>query len=80
MKRHLISPILGGIIVMLAMVACISNDIPLPRTHANFQQFKVEGRIREASIDSINRTITVYLGENVDIHNVNVEAYSITPK
>ena len=79
MKRHLISPILGGIIVMLAMVACISNDIPLPRTHANFQQFKVEGRIREASIDSINRTITVYLGENVDIHNVNVEAYSITP-
>ena len=49
------------------MAACISNDIPLPRTHANFQQFKVEGRIREAAIDSINRTITVYLGESVDI-------------
>lgn len=79
MKRtHLIS-LIYSTIAMLAVVACISNDIPLPRTHANFQQFKVEGRIREASIDSINRTITVYLGESVDIHNVNVEAYSITP-
>ena len=58
---------------------CIKNDIPYPRIQPNFVTFNVEGQDRGTLIDSASRSVTVYLPEQVDIRNVVVEDYSITP-
>lgn len=61
------------------LAACIKNDIPYPRIQANFLTFTATGQDRGAVIDSINRTVTLYFGEETDIQNVSVEEYTLTP-
>ncbi|MDE6334587.1 MAG: PCMD domain-containing protein, partial [Muribaculaceae bacterium] len=58
---------------------CIRNDIPYPRIQANFITVTAAGQEHDAAIDTINRVVTLYFPENVDIRNVAVEEYSITP-
>lgn len=69
-------------ISVLAFLAgsCIKNDIPYPRIQPNFLTFNVQGQDRGSLIDSASRTVTVYLPEEIDIQNVIVEDYSITPE
>lgn len=62
-----------------ASVSCIKNDIPYPRIQANFLTFEVDGQDRGTLIDSVTRTVTVYLPEEVDIENVTVTQYSLSP-
>jgi hypothetical protein len=59
-------------------MGCVKNDIPYPRIQANFLSFSVKGQERNAVIDTINRTVSVYLPEDIDITNVEVESYSVT--
>lgn len=59
--------------------SCIKNDIPYPRIQADFLTFEAENQDQGAVIDPAKRTVTLYFGENVDIENVNVSTYSITP-
>lgn len=67
--------------VALAALApgCIKNDIPFPRIQANFLTFDVDDQDKGTLIDSATRTVTVYIPEEVDIENVMVHDYSITP-
>ena len=76
-----LKPLLLILSIVIAMIAdsCIKNDIPYPRIQPNFLSFTVKGQDRGTLIDSLNRSITVYLPEEVDIQNVTVENYSITP-
>lgn len=64
---------------LLAATGCIKNDIPYPRIQANFLTFTAAGQDRGAAIDSVNRTVTLYFGEEIDIQNVTVEEYTVTP-
>lgn len=66
---------------MLAVgeVSCIENDLPYPRIQPNFTAFEVEGQIRPTAIDSASASVTVFLGENVDIQAVDVTRWAITP-
>lgn len=66
-------------LLAVAVTGCIKNDIPYPRIQANFLTFKVQGETSGAVIDSTTRVINVTLGETVDIYNVTVDEYSITP-
>lgn len=63
---------------VMMMVGCIENDIPYPRIQPNFTEFSVENQSQAASIDTINRTVTVYLSEEADIKNVNVVEYKLS--
>lgn len=73
--------IAGVILTLTCVVAgCIKNDIPYPRIQPNFLSFEVEGQDRGTVIDSATRTVTVYLPEEVNIADVRVQEYSITPE
>ncbi len=59
--------------------SCIRNDIPYPRIQANFRSINVEGQEAGAVIDSINCSISLTLGEDVDPYAVKVLDYTLTP-
>lgn len=65
--------------MLLAMAGCIENNIPYPHIKVNFTSFEVAGAGRGAAIDSVGRTVTVYLSENADIRNVTLESFSLNP-
>ncbi|MDE6067151.1 MAG: PCMD domain-containing protein [Duncaniella sp.] len=61
------------------LTGCIKNNIPYPYINVNFTTFDVEGSERPSAIDSIQRTVTVYLTEDVDIRNVVVNGFTLSP-
>lgn len=65
---------------MFLLGGCIKNDLPYPRIQPCFTAFMVEGESRPAVLDSATRTVSVFLGEEVDITNVHVLNYAITPE
>lgn len=69
------------IITLLAMAVsgCLTDNIPYPHIQANFTEIAAEGQERAASIDSINRVVTFYLPEDVDIQAVEISSFSLTP-
>lgn len=58
--------------------SCIENDIPYPRTHANFLKFEVFGQTEEASINTSTREVNLKLADTVDLKNVYIKSYAIT--
>ena len=66
-------------LMLLLLTACIKNDIPYPRIQANFLTFEVTGQSQPAVIDSATRVINITLTEEIDISNITVHDYSITP-
>lgn len=81
MKKRLKSQscIIAVMVIAIVMAGCIKNDIPYPRIQANFLSFEAEDQDRGTVIDSINRTVTLHFPEEVDIENVIVTEYSVTP-
>lgn len=61
------------------LVSCLTNDIPYPHIQANIQQISAEGQERNPAIDSTNCTVTFYLAEDVNIYNVVIDSYRLTP-
>lgn len=70
--------IIAGIASVL-LASCIHNDIPYARIQAGFTAFAVEGQDAGTAIDSASRTVTVTLPEEIDITNVKVASYALTP-
>lgn len=68
-----------AVCALSVFTGCIHNDIPYPWIHANILTFQVEGQTRASAIDSTNRVVTVYIGEDIDPAAVNVSSYSVTP-
>ena len=66
-------------ILAAVVTGCIKNDIPYPRIQPNFMSFEVENQRQATEIDTINRTITVYLNEEADIQNVILTGYNLSP-
>lgn len=81
MRKNINFKIFASVIfaVSLFLGSCIKNDIPYPRIQANFLTFTVDDQDKGTLIDSTNLTVTVYLPEQVDIQNVMVHDYTITP-
>lgn len=63
---------------MVLLTGCIKNDIPYPYIQAEFLSIEAEGEISPAVIDSKAQTVTLNLGENVNLSDVKIKSYSIT--
>lgn len=66
-------------IASACLSGCIKNDIPYPRIQANFLTFNADGQDSGTVIDSVNRTVTMSFDESVDIEEIHVGEYSVTP-
>ena len=62
----------------LSLVGCIENDIPYPRTQADFLTIVAEKEVKSAQIDTKTRTVTLYLDETANIYDVNITEYTLT--
>ena len=62
----------GALCVMMTVLtaSCIKNDIPYPHIQPNILDVEAENQSRAASIDSIERTVTLFLNEDADLQNV----------
>ncbi len=58
--------------------SCIENDIPFARIQPNFMEISATGEQQAAQIDTIERTVTFYLPEQVNIEKVNIESYKLS--
>lgn len=67
------------LLAVMALTGCIKNNIPYPHIKVNFTSFDVESITRATVIDSIQRTVTVYLDEDADINNVVVNGFTLNP-
>ena len=65
--------------VALLLCSCIHNDIPYARIQANFISLEAFGQDGGTLLDSATRTATIAFPEQIDIQNVRISAYSITP-
>lgn len=66
------------IVVFIGLSGCIHNDLPYPHIQQNIQVIKANGESRNALIDSVNLTATVYLNEWVNIEDVTFDEFQIT--
>lgn len=66
-------------LMALILSACIKNDIPYPRIQANFVTLEAKGQDRGTAIDTVNCTATLTFPEEVDITEVKITGYSLTP-
>lgn len=66
------------LIAILPFTSCIENDVPYPRIQPNFISITAEHQLQTASIDTINRKITLFLNDSADIKNVNITSYTLT--
>lgn len=64
--------------VVIALSACIQNDIPYPVMRLSITGFAVDGQIGETIINNEERTVTVTLLDSVDIKKVLVTHLSYT--
>lgn len=72
---------LAGLIFLLVLApGCIKNNIPYPYIHVNFTDFEVENQLQPASIDTLERTVTVWLDESADIADVVMTGFGISPQ
>ncbi|MCM1291557.1 MAG: PCMD domain-containing protein [Prevotella sp.] len=67
-----------SLFLVLALSACIKNDIPFPRIPQFITAFAVQDEISPASINDENYSVTVYLDEKTDIRNVKVTDFKYT--
>ena len=59
-------------------VSCIKNDLPYPIVELKFLSIGAEGEESAAMIDDANRNVVLNLGEEVNLSNVNILAYTVT--
>lgn len=62
-----------------AVTGCIENNIPYPRIQPNFTAFIADGASSPAAIDTLARTVTIFLDEDADPANVRVTDFSLSP-
>lgn len=74
-KRSIIWTLLSASITLLS--SCIENDIPYPRTHANFLRFDVAGQL-ETTINTSTKIVSIKLADTVNLKRVHLLSYQIT--
>lgn len=65
------------LVASTVMVGCIENDLPYPDIQANFTNIKAEYQ-DNCAIDTVNRTVKLYLNDSADITNVNITEYTLS--
>lgn len=63
----------------LCLTACIKDDIPYPHIQPNITAIEAEHQAKAAAIDSIERTVVLFLDEEADIQSVKLTKLQLTP-
>ena len=76
MKKYCIA-----LVALVALIAggCIKNDIPYPRIQANFVSLDAKGQDKGTVIDTVACTATITFPEQVDITDVKITGWTLTP-
>lgn len=69
---------IASLIVLLALAACIRNDIPYPLIQANILELEAVGQNAEATIEERERTVRISLAEQVDLAAVSFSSCRLT--
>lgn len=79
--RHVRRSLLPALCIIAASIACscIRNDIPYPHIQPNIIAIEAENQSRAAAIDSIERTVTLFLDEAADISCVRLSTLTLSP-
>ncbi len=75
--KHIYS-LVEAVLIVVSLSGCLKNDIPYPTITAKFISMSAEGEVSGAVIDDVSRSVTLNLGESVDMTNVRVLSYSVT--
>ena len=62
----------------MLFTSCLDNDIPYPRIQPNFVSISAKDEMKPANIDTLTRTVTFYLPEEVNIANVQINSYTLS--
>ncbi|WP_455592136.1 PCMD domain-containing protein [Bacteroides sp.] len=68
---------IGLFLWICILSSCIKNDIPYPYIIGEITAFEVEGQGVEAVISKNNRTVTVFVGDTVDIENLRITKFVV---
>lgn len=70
-----------GLVSFIPLVSsCLSDDdIPYPRVRANIIAMDVEGQLRATAIDTLAGSVTIFLNDSVDIRNLRLTRFEVTP-
>lgn len=66
-------------IFSLGITGCIENDIPYPYIQVNFLAISAKGESSPAIIDSTKRVVQFNFPENVNLAEVKIDTFSLTP-
>lgn len=66
------------LVVGLAGMSCIENDIPYPHVEPLFESIVAKYQSKSAVIDASKRTVTLFFDETADIANVEISSYTLT--
>lgn len=75
--RKLAAPLSAAALLILG--SCIKNDIPYPRIQANFTSITAVGQNKDAAIDSASRIVTLSFPEEINIYEVEIDSFTLTP-
>lgn len=80
-NRAAIFRILTAAIIVTSTIctSCIKDDIPYPHIQPNISAIEAEHQNRAAAIDSVERTVTLFLDEQADIQSVKLTKLTLTP-
>lgn len=68
----------SSIVMLVAMVGCIENDIPYPVVKLDILSVEAEGLVSDAAIDNAAHEVVLSLEETTDIRNVHITSVSMT--
>lgn len=75
--RRVVAPVICSLLALMS--SCIKNDIPYPHIQPNIIAIEAENQSRAAAIDSIERTVTLFLNEAADIRCVKLASLTLSP-
>ena len=74
--RYILAPVVA--VMLMSLASCLKNDIPYPKIEAKFLSMAAEGEVSGAVIDDENNSVTLNLGETVDMTKVQILTYTVT--
>ena len=77
MRRGLVY-MASGIMMLVAMVGCINNDVPYPVVKLDIMSLEAEGLTSPVTIDNTSRKVLLSLEETTDIRNVKITNVQFT--
>ncbi|MDE6645558.1 MAG: hypothetical protein K2J97_05690, partial [Muribaculaceae bacterium] len=72
--------LIAGVLLTACAVlpGCIKNNIPYPHIQVGFTAMEAEWQSQSAVVDSINRHVSLYLGERANIADVVITSYTLS--